>query len=174
MPQNTRNHDTACPEEVLLATKIFYVFIKCVSDMDWKSCVNLGTHKRDICHHYSFLASTLKLDSSEQGARWEIIQQRQRNVPRSLNVLDGCRPELLKPWDALCKSVRERESCPDRKNLQPLQRSCTYTIHYNTINYTYIYISCTNREGCDHLCFVPTCSVSPHCLGFHMKSRLIV
>jgi len=82
------------------------VCIKCVCDMDWKSSVNLGTH----CHHYSFLASTLKLDSSQQGARWEIVQQRQRNAPKSLSVLDGCRPsrpELLKPRDVLYKSERE-------------------------------------------------------------------
>ena len=137
--------------------------------MDWKLCVNLGTHKRDICHHYSFLASTLKLDSSEQGTRWEIIQQRQRNVPRSLNVLDGCRPELLKPWD-VCASQRgrererererQRESCPDRKNLQPLQRSCTYTIHYNTINYIYIYHVQTERV-------VIICASFQHAVSHH-------
>lgn len=98
------------------------VCIKCVRDMDWKSSVNLGTH----CHHYSFLASTLKLDSSQQGARWEVVQQRQRNAPRSSSVLDGCRPELLKPRNVLCKSERERESCPNRKNLQHYDLNTLY------------------------------------------------
>lgn len=118
---------STCPKEVLFGTKIVNELIKCVSDMDWFSRVNLGTHS----HHYSFLASTLKLDSSQQGARWEIVQQRQRNAPRSLSVLDG-RPELLKPRDALYKSERERESCPNRKNLQHYDPNTLLSVSTNS------------------------------------------
>ena len=135
--------------------------------MDWKLCVNLGTHKRDICHHYSFLASTLKLDSSEQGTRWEIIQQRQRNVPRSLNVLDGCRPELLKPWD-VCASQRgrERERERDRERVVQTERTCNLCsvlahIQYITILLTiYIYHVQTERV-------VIICASFQHAVSHH-------
>ena len=115
---------STCPKEVLFGTKIVNELIKCVSDMDWFSRVNLGTHS----HHYSFLASTLKLDSSQQAARWEIVQQRQRNAPRSLSVLDG-RPELLKPRDALYKSERERE-LSKQKELATLWPKYTFISFY--------------------------------------------
>lgn len=122
------------------------VCIKCVRDMDWKSSVNLGTH----CHHYSFLASTLKLDSSQQGARWEVVQQRQRNAPRSSSVLDGCRPELLKPRNVLCKSERERErELSKQKELATLWPKYTLSV---SSNFLFMYTVSASWEEIWH-CF---------------------